>query len=92
MVRLILIAALAGLLAILTVPAQQPGEPNANSSDKIVAALQTQRVSYAATKTLLTERLLNVPADTALELLAAQVSMSVVRKGNTFRIMSNGAQ
>ncbi|MBX9625864.1 MAG: hypothetical protein K2X82_18840 [Gemmataceae bacterium] len=31
-------------------------------------------------------RLLNVPADTALELLAEQAGLGVVRKGNTFRI------
>jgi hypothetical protein len=37
-------------------------------------------------KTHVTERLLNVPADTALELLAAQAGLEVVRKGNTFRI------
>jgi hypothetical protein len=35
---------------------------------------------------VLTERLLNVPADTALELLAGQAGLSVVRKGNTFRV------
>ena len=43
-----------------------------------------------AMKTPLTERLLNVPADTALELLAGQADLKVVRKGNTFRITSNG--
>ena len=43
-------------------------------------------------KTPLTECLLNVPADTALELLAGQADLRVVRKGNTFRIFSNGAQ
>ncbi len=32
------------------------------------------------------ERLLNVPADTMLELLAAQAGQTVTRKGNTFRI------
>ncbi len=42
-------------------------------------------------KAPLTERLLNVPADTALELLAGQAGLAVVRKGNTFRITSNGA-
>lgn len=41
-------------------------------------------------KTPLTERLLNVPADTAIELLAGQADLKVVRKGNTFRISSNG--
>ena len=41
-------------------------------------------------KTPLTERLLNVPADTALELLAGQAGLKVVRKGNTFRITYNG--
>ena len=40
----------------------------------------------------LTERLLNVPVDTALELLAGQAGLSVVRKGNTFRISFSGAQ
>jgi type II secretory pathway component GspD/PulD (secretin) len=44
-------------------------------------------------KTPLTERLLNVPADTALELLAGQAGLSVVRKGNTFRVTTGpGAQ
>jgi len=46
--------------------------------------------SPTSSKTVLTERLLNVPADTALELLAGQVGMKVVRKGNTFRMTSNG--
>lgn len=41
-------------------------------------------------KTPLTERLLNVPADTALELLAGQAGLSVVRKGNTFRVTGGG--
>jgi hypothetical protein len=41
-----------------------------------------------ALKNPFTERLLNVPADTALELLAAQADLKVVRKGNTFRITS----
>ena len=41
-------------------------------------------------KTPLTERLLNVPVDTALELLAGQAGLNVVRRGNTFRITSNG--
>lgn len=36
------------------------------------------------------ERLLNVPADDALELLAALVEQPVVRKGNTFRIGLGG--
>lgn len=35
-------------------------------------------------------RLLNVPADTALELIAEQADLGAVRKGNTFRIISNG--
>jgi len=35
-------------------------------------------------------RLLNVPADTALEMLAAQVGASVMRKGNAFRIVGGG--
>ena len=39
-----------------------------------------------------TERLLNVPADTALETLAAQAGLTVVRKGNVFRITGGGAQ
>jgi hypothetical protein len=38
----------------------------------------------------LTERLLNVPADTALEVLAGQAGLSVVRKGNVFRITAGG--
>lgn len=42
-------------------------------------------------KVPMTERLLNVPADTALELLAGQAGLSVVRKGNTFRITGGGA-
>jgi hypothetical protein len=37
-------------------------------------------------KTRLTERLLNVPADTAIELLAKQAGLSAVRKGNVFRV------
>ncbi|MBX9584000.1 MAG: hypothetical protein K2X87_27180 [Gemmataceae bacterium] len=38
-------------------------------------------------------RLLNVPADTALELLAEQADLQVIRKGNTFRITGGaGAQ
>lgn len=41
--------------------------------------------------TQLTERLLNVPADTALEVLAGQAGLSVVRKGNVFRIGVGGA-
>ncbi|MDB5311755.1 MAG: hypothetical protein JWO38_5957 [Gemmataceae bacterium] len=45
------------------------------------------------TKLMLTERLLNVPADTALGLLAGQAGLFVVRKGNTFRVTgSPGAQ
>lgn len=40
-------------------------------------------------KTPITEQLLNVPADTALELLAGQADLGVVRKGNTFRLTSN---
>ena len=48
----------------------------------------------AAGKSLLdpsvTERLLNVPADTALELLVGQAGLSVARKGNTFRISGGG--
>jgi hypothetical protein len=43
-------------------------------------------------KAVVTERLLNVPADTALELLAEQAGLSVARKGNTFRISGGGAQ
>lgn len=37
-----------------------------------------------------TEQLLNVPADTALELLAGQAGLMSVRKGNTFRITAGG--
>jgi type II secretory pathway component GspD/PulD (secretin) len=37
-------------------------------------------------KTRLTERLLNVPADIAVELLARQAGLNVVQRGNTFRI------
>lgn len=44
----------------------------------------------AAGQAVLTERLLNVPADTALELLAAQAGLEVVRKGNTFRLTGGG--
>jgi hypothetical protein len=40
-------------------------------------------------KTSITIQLLNVPADTALELIAEQAELGVVRKGNTFRIISN---
>jgi hypothetical protein len=40
-------------------------------------------------KTPITVQLLNVPADTALELIAEQAELGVVRKGNTFRIISN---
>jgi len=40
---------------------------------------------------VVTERLLNVPADTALELLAGQAGLSVVRKGNTFRVTAGSA-
>lgn len=43
-----------------------------------------------AMKTQISQRLLNVPADTALELLASQAGLAAVRKGNTFRIVSNG--
>jgi len=43
-----------------------------------------------ALKTAITQQLLNVPADTALELLAGQAGLAVVRKGNTFRVTSNG--
>jgi hypothetical protein len=42
-------------------------------------------------KMTVTERLLNVPADTALELLVGQAGLTVVRKGNTFRVTGNGA-
>lgn len=35
-------------------------------------------------------RLLNVPADTTLELLAEQAGLEVVRKGNTFRLAAGG--
>jgi hypothetical protein len=41
-------------------------------------------------KTRLTERLLNVPADTAIELLAKQAGLHVVRKGNVFRVTPEG--
>ena len=43
-------------------------------------------------KTPLTQRLLNVPADTALEILAGQAGegWSVVRKGNVFHIVAGG--
>lgn len=41
-------------------------------------------------KVLMTEQLLNVPADTALELLAGQAGLTVQRKGNTFRITGGG--
>jgi hypothetical protein len=41
---------------------------------------------------VLTERLLNVPADTALELLAGQAGLTVTRKGNTFRVSAGGVQ
>lgn len=44
----------------------------------------------AAGQAVLTERLLNVPADTALELLAGQAGLEVVRKGNTFRLGGGG--
>ena len=40
-------------------------------------------------KTPITMQLLNVPADTALELIAEEAGLGVVRKGNTFRINSN---
>lgn len=39
-------------------------------------------------KTPITIQLLNVPADNALELIAEQAELGVVRKGNTFRINS----
>lgn len=39
---------------------------------------------------VVTERLLNVPADTALELLAGQADLNVIRKGNTFRVTTGG--
>ena len=45
-----------------------------------------KNVRDAAAQTMVSERLLNVPADTALELLAGQADLQVVRKGNTFRI------
>jgi len=41
-------------------------------------------------QTLVNERLLNVPADTLLELLAGLASQDVTRKGNTFRIGLGG--
>jgi hypothetical protein len=41
---------------------------------------------------VLSERLLNVPADTALELLAGQAGLAVVRKGNTFRVTAGEAR
>ncbi len=50
------------------------------------------RVQKDVRGVVLTERLLNVPADTALELLASQAGLNVVRKGNTFRITSGGGQ
>lgn len=37
-----------------------------------------------------TEQLLNVPAETALELLAGQAGLTVTRKANTFRITAEG--
>lgn len=40
-------------------------------------------------KTPITMQLLNVPADTALELISEQAGLGIVRKGNTFRITSN---
>lgn len=44
------------------------------------------------TKALVTQRLLNVPADTAIEQLVRQTDMSVVRKGNVFLVgFSEGA-
>jgi hypothetical protein len=39
-----------------------------------------------AAEAAVSARLLNVPADTALELLAEQVGLEVIRKGNTFRL------
>ena len=41
-------------------------------------------------KTRLTERLLNVPADTAIELLAKQAGLNALRKGNVFRVTPEG--
>jgi type II secretory pathway component GspD/PulD (secretin) len=41
-----------------------------------------------ATASLVTARLLNVPADTALEMLAAQCGLRSIRKGNAFLITS----
>ena len=49
-------------------------------------------VRNAMDEAKVTERLLNVPADTALETLAAQAGLTVVRKGNVFRITGGGAQ
>jgi hypothetical protein len=41
-----------------------------------------------ATASLVTARLINVPADTALEMLAAQCGLRSIRKGNAFLITS----
>ena len=49
------------------------------------------RVQKDLKDVVVTERLLNVPADTALELLSGQAGLSVVRKGNTFRITAGPA-
>lgn len=48
------------------------------------------RAARDAAKTPLTVQLLNVPADTALQLLAGQAGMEVVRKGNTFTVVFGG--
>ncbi len=72
------------------------GKPLSAILDELAAAYGLNIVVAdvkAQLKTPLTECLLNVPADTALELLAGQAGLSVVRKGNTFRISNApGAQ
>lgn len=55
----------------------------------IVLDPRTQKDARGA---VLSERMLNVPADTALELLAGQAGLTVVRKGNTFRVTAGAAQ
>lgn len=49
-----------------------------------------KQARQAAAQAPVSARLLNVPADTALELLAGEASLDVSRKGNTFRITLGG--
>ena len=68
---------------------QAPGDSLLEVENLRVSFAMEHGVARDAMQTKITQRLLNVPADTALELLAAQGGFAVVRKGNTFRVISN---